>query len=226
MRSTLTTIITAVTLSFAVLSCDHPLDKDEIGNCTDGLQNQYEDGVDCGGPCLPCASCEDGIQNGGETGIDCGGACLSCVPTCSLQTGKLTYTIHPQGFSSPFDETQPLSYDGYLSVNTIDFTIGQSASSVFKKISVTLNKDLDLKTLLSVNQTAVFTTTQDIFAGDVSKGQINVEIRGSLGFSSYNQELNRNQKVFITRLSNTKFELQFCESSADADVFVFRGTFG
>ncbi|MEP6795152.1 MAG: GEVED domain-containing protein [Saprospiraceae bacterium] len=51
--------------------------------CSDGIQNQGETGIDCGGPCQPCppgATCSDGIQNQGETGIDCGGPCQPCPP--------------------------------------------------------------------------------------------------------------------------------------------------
>ncbi len=48
--------------------------------CTDGIQNQGETGVDCGGPCVPCPTCNDRIQNQGETGIDCGGPCTPCAP--------------------------------------------------------------------------------------------------------------------------------------------------
>jgi hypothetical protein len=57
--------------------------------CGDGLQNQGETGVDCGGPCTPCATCDDGIQNQGETGKDCGGPCPACI-TCDdgLQNGS------------------------------------------------------------------------------------------------------------------------------------------
>ncbi len=50
--------------------------------CNDGIQNQGEAGVDCGGPCTACASCNDGIQNQGESGVDCGGPCSAC-PTCN-----------------------------------------------------------------------------------------------------------------------------------------------
>ncbi len=53
--------------------------------CSDGIQNQGETGVDCGGPCPACAAaptCSDGIQNQGETGIDCGGPCAACPPSC------------------------------------------------------------------------------------------------------------------------------------------------
>jgi len=49
-------------------------------SCSDGIQNQNETGVDCGGPCAPCPTCNDGIQNQGETGIDCGGPCGACPP--------------------------------------------------------------------------------------------------------------------------------------------------
>jgi len=48
--------------------------------CSDGIQNQGETGIDCGGPCSPCPTCNDGIQNQGETGIDCGGPCSPCPP--------------------------------------------------------------------------------------------------------------------------------------------------
>lgn len=51
------------------------------GTCNDGVRNQDEMDVDCGGVCLACATCEDGIKNGEETEIDCGGLCNDC-PTC------------------------------------------------------------------------------------------------------------------------------------------------
>jgi len=50
--------------------------------CNDGIQNQGETGVDCGGPCSACATCNDGLQNQGETGVDCGGPCNACT-TCN-----------------------------------------------------------------------------------------------------------------------------------------------
>ncbi len=51
--------------------------------CYDGIQNQGEADIDCGGPnCDPCLTCNDGIQNQGETGIDCGGPNCDPCPTC------------------------------------------------------------------------------------------------------------------------------------------------
>ena len=52
-----------------------------VATCSDGIQNQGETGIDCGGPCTACATCNDGIQNQGETDVDCGGPCTAC-PTC------------------------------------------------------------------------------------------------------------------------------------------------
>ena len=70
--------------------------------CDDGIRNQGEPAVDCGGPCEPCpvsgaclvdsdchslnctasmcveATCFDGIRNQGEVDVDCGGPCGPC----------------------------------------------------------------------------------------------------------------------------------------------------
>ena len=46
--------------------------------CTDGLQNQDEEGVDCGGVCEACPTCYDGILNQNEESTDCGGECPAC----------------------------------------------------------------------------------------------------------------------------------------------------
>ena len=57
-------------------------------SCSDGIQNQDETGIDCGGStCSACSvspACSDGIQNQDETGIDCGGStCSACADTCA-----------------------------------------------------------------------------------------------------------------------------------------------
>lgn len=58
-------------------------------SCSDGILNQDEEGIDCGGSsCQPCATCEDGKMNSNETGVDCGGACGPCgTNACSLPAG-------------------------------------------------------------------------------------------------------------------------------------------
>ncbi|MCB9770976.1 MAG: hypothetical protein H6754_00270 [Candidatus Omnitrophica bacterium] len=50
--------------------------------CSDGIRNQSESGVDCGGPCPACVTCWDGIRNQGEAGVDCGGPCPAPCATC------------------------------------------------------------------------------------------------------------------------------------------------
>ncbi|PXX31628.1 hypothetical protein C7972_101466 [Arenibacter sp. ARW7G5Y1] len=73
--------------ALAFTSCsndDEPPIAETVATCNDGIQNQGETGVDCGGPnCQPCteatATCEDGIQNGDETGVDIGGSCAEII---------------------------------------------------------------------------------------------------------------------------------------------------
>nr|AIF18663.1 extracellular matrix Teneurin-1-related protein [uncultured marine group II/III euryarchaeote KM3_83_G03] len=47
-------------------------------SCSDNIKNQGEENIDCGGPCEQCDSCIDNVQNQDETDIDCGGICPSC----------------------------------------------------------------------------------------------------------------------------------------------------
>lgn len=62
--------------------------------CSDGIMNQNETGIDCGGVCPACAAptCSDGVMNQDETGIDCGGVCPVCVFSCNdgIQNGTET----------------------------------------------------------------------------------------------------------------------------------------
>ena len=60
------------------------------GSCDDGMQDNGETAIDCGGPCGTCvlirgttATCTNGIEDGNETGVDCGGSCPSVCPTCT-----------------------------------------------------------------------------------------------------------------------------------------------
>ena len=79
--------------------CDGSTDTDEecsitetlSPSCFDQIQNQGEDGLDCGGDnCAPCSkvSCNDRLMNGNEEGIDCGGSCsISCSMSKKIRTG-------------------------------------------------------------------------------------------------------------------------------------------
>ncbi|RMF54474.1 hypothetical protein D6745_05215 [Candidatus Woesearchaeota archaeon] len=64
------------------VDCGGPCKACQTASCNDNIKNQGEQGIDCGGPCSrECAeepTCNDGIKNQGETGIDCGGPCKAC----------------------------------------------------------------------------------------------------------------------------------------------------
>jgi hypothetical protein len=74
--------------------------------CDDGIQNQGEEDIDCGGPCKSCATCDDGIKNQDEAGIDCGGPCSPC-PVClepinqqSVRTGTNRVALSWEGVAN------------------------------------------------------------------------------------------------------------------------------
>ncbi|MBS3105883.1 Ig-like domain-containing protein [Candidatus Woesearchaeota archaeon] len=58
-----------------------------IAECYNLIQDQGEEGIDCGGPCPVCETCFDRMQNQGEEGIDCGNPCRPC-RTGDILTGK------------------------------------------------------------------------------------------------------------------------------------------
>ena len=112
--STVTTTSTSIattssTSSSTTTSTSSSTSTTAAPTCNDGIQNQDETDIDCGGSICPtcgpgdgclvgtdcdssvctglvcqAASCTDGVQNGTETDIDCGG---SCPANCSLGEG-------------------------------------------------------------------------------------------------------------------------------------------
>ena len=64
-------------------SCHDGACEETVASCSDGIQNQDEEGVDCGGVCDPCDGavpevpehCTNGVRDEDEMGIDCGGSC-------------------------------------------------------------------------------------------------------------------------------------------------------
>jgi len=60
-----------------------------IPQCYNSVQDNSEEGTDCGGPCPACETCFDRIQNQGEKGIDCGGSCRSCRIGDIISTGRI-----------------------------------------------------------------------------------------------------------------------------------------
>ncbi|MFH1290737.1 MAG: hypothetical protein ABIH92_04995 [Nanoarchaeota archaeon] len=73
----------------------------ESPDCFDGIKNCHDGAceflIDCGGPCSPCPTCSDGVQNQREEGIDCGGPCpVECV--LELPVPRTTKNIYPYIF--------------------------------------------------------------------------------------------------------------------------------
>ena len=95
--------------------------------CYDGVKNQDEEQVDCGGPCVPCdttnGTCFDGIQNQGELGIDCGGPCNACVTDSTVLspdficTGTGGNSYFPLTINSYWIYRMPASQWLQLSIN-------------------------------------------------------------------------------------------------------------
>ncbi|MFH0979142.1 MAG: hypothetical protein V1837_07645 [Candidatus Woesearchaeota archaeon] len=59
--------------------------------CFDGLQNDGETGLDCGGVCPACPTCVDNIRNQGELGVDCSGPCPACTRPPVAEQPKKTF---------------------------------------------------------------------------------------------------------------------------------------
>jgi len=75
--------------------------------CSDGIQNQDETNIDCGGSCSACipdATCTDGIQNQNEAGIDCGGICQACqtIPQANYYVATNGNDSNPGTIDRPF----------------------------------------------------------------------------------------------------------------------------
>ena len=121
--------------------------------CWDGIRNQGESAVDCGGPCTACATCSDFIKNQGESGIDCGGPCAACVQRkvedCS-RTLTRTIITTAQGLCVPVTGGQ-VEYTGthcgdgkilWTSARAIDIRSGLTPAKCTWTWAVHLDKDL------------------------------------------------------------------------------------
>ncbi|MEA1787151.1 hypothetical protein U1E44_13705 [Arenibacter sp. GZD96] len=90
--------------SLAIVSCSDddsaPIIEPPVATCNDGILNNGETEIDCGGPnCAACveeppvvATCNDGILNGDETEIDFGGSCAGEITVTGLIAEDTTWT--------------------------------------------------------------------------------------------------------------------------------------
>lgn len=76
------TLLLTTFSSLFLLACSGPSSGGAtlLPQCTNGVADPNEGGVDCGGPCPVCviATCSNGQTDAGESDIDCGGACADC----------------------------------------------------------------------------------------------------------------------------------------------------
>jgi hypothetical protein len=93
MRFSFTLFVFILSVSI-LLGCKKNKSSSTNGTCSDGILNQNETAIDCGGVCSVCQTCSDGIQNQGETGIDCGGPCVPCnEPITYSEFGTYGYNL-------------------------------------------------------------------------------------------------------------------------------------
>ena len=104
-----------------------------LPDCFDGIQNQDETGIDCGGVCLqnfgfnclPAETCFDGIMNQDETGIDYGGVCGTGTP---VSQPPANFTDDNQ---DGIDDISGLDSTGSIPVGTVSGSVGTADSSTY-----------------------------------------------------------------------------------------------
>jgi hypothetical protein len=117
--------------------------------CSDGIQNQGETGVDCGGPCSVCPTCSDGIQNQGETGIDCGGPCSPC-PLSARDSAAWDYNTNYLGSAVTYAQLGWTGDDANCIAGSVPLSTDQKVIkriNYFRRI-VGLNDNTTLDTTL------------------------------------------------------------------------------
>ncbi len=120
-------------LDLAVDFYEFEEDVPQLPDCFDGIQNQDETGVDCGGVCElnfglvcpPAETCFDGIMNQDETGIDYGGVCGTGTPV-SQPPGNFT-----DANQDGIDDISGLDDTGSIPVGTVSGSVGTADSSTY-----------------------------------------------------------------------------------------------
>jgi hypothetical protein len=116
-------------LIIILASCSKTIDN--RGTCSDGIKNQDELGIDCGGPCPGhCENCGDGIKNQGETAVDCGGPCDPCYERLTATVDNISWNATTRNaflagpgilriYGTNVQNNLTLYYSGYFSAGTV-----------------------------------------------------------------------------------------------------------
>ncbi|MGZ3900391.1 MAG: hypothetical protein ACXVNM_09240 [Bacteroidia bacterium] len=202
-----------VVIILTIVSCRRPaFDKNKYGNCSDGITNQNETDVDCGGPCVPCANCDNGIKDGAETGIDCGPNCVSCTPPCSIAASTSNYTLYPSGFTSSVSSSSSVNYATYYSSqDEIDVTL---SGGYISSIKIALCPGFNPISYIPLNQTMVFKTVDYSSFSINNKNEVTVYYSGNFGFSGIYGAADAGELVYMTKINSTTLRIQFCNIKA------------
>ncbi|NUP12057.1 MAG: protein kinase [Polyangiaceae bacterium] len=132
--------------------------------CSDGIQNDGETQIDCGGPaCAPCApSCADETINQDETDIDCGGS--SCAP-CPVGAACTTASDCATDRCAGDGRCSCVPRDGVVIISEVRSRGPDGGSDEFVELynagstNVTLSSDwvLEWRTETGVKYSAAFT---------------------------------------------------------------------
>ena len=136
-------------------------------DCFDGIQNQDETGIDCGGVCelnfgLACyvpppETCSDGIMNQDETGIDFGGVCGTGAPVVTPPDPATFIDNNTDGIDDVTGLTGtgsiPIATPGGASASTYDTSLPGDVSEIGETDWSTLITDfISLNPLVALAQ--------------------------------------------------------------------------
>ena len=142
-------------------------DVPQVPDCFDGIQNQDETGIDCGGVCelnfgLACyvpppETCSDGIMNQDETGIDFGGVCGTGTPVVTTPDPATFIDNNTDGIDDVTGLTGtgsiPIATPGGASASTYDTSLPGDVSEIGETDWSTLITDfISLNPLVALAQ--------------------------------------------------------------------------
>jgi uncharacterized protein YfiM (DUF2279 family) len=185
--------------------------------CTDGIQNQGETGIDCGGPCAACVTCNDGIQNGDETGIDCGGSC----PNSCGGGNNIFGSYFESGFDGWSDggsdcaryASTSYAAEGTYSIQLRDNSgTGSSMTSPSQNLSQYSSVNLSFSFYMNSMETG-----EDFFL-DFYNGSSWVRLATYASGSGYSNGVTYNRNVTVSSGLSSNNQFRFtCDASSNAD---------
>jgi len=170
-----------------------PYTKPTVDYCKDGIRNNDEDGVDCGGNCKPCETCTDGIMNQNEAGVDCGGVCDPC--TTSACNTELGYTE-----GTYFTSKQAVGASGTISDFGVDVLLSRLTSDYLIEFE-------DASFFSMPMNTSRFVTIGDSFDKYYYPGRF-CTVRFNL--SGYIYYVEEGQKIYFSRINQNEYNIKFC----------------